>query len=142
MQADTYIPRRLDDQWKIGFWDVDVAAPILFGPVHRATCPARRSPSRCAAPASSLALDRAHQGRQAPGLRDALAVLAPAHQPADGDARHAAVAHPPHGRLSPRKEAPMDFERLNGDIKEMRRRNRGLGADRRPGRRPDLLAWW
>ena len=30
MQADTYIPRRLDDQWKIGFWDVDVAAPILF----------------------------------------------------------------------------------------------------------------
>ena len=31
MQADTYIPRRLDDQWKIGFWDVVVAAPILFG---------------------------------------------------------------------------------------------------------------
>ena len=31
MQADTYIPRRLDDQWKIGFWDVDVAAPSLFG---------------------------------------------------------------------------------------------------------------
>jgi conjugal transfer pilus assembly protein TraL len=31
MHADTYIPRRLDDQWKIGFWDVDVAAPILFG---------------------------------------------------------------------------------------------------------------
>lgn len=30
MQADTYIPRRLDDQWKIGFWDVDVAAPILL----------------------------------------------------------------------------------------------------------------
>ena len=30
MQADTYIPRRLDDQWKIGFWDVDVAAPLLF----------------------------------------------------------------------------------------------------------------
>lgn len=30
MQADTYIPRRLDDQWKIGFWDVDVATPILF----------------------------------------------------------------------------------------------------------------
>ena len=29
MQADTYIPRRLDDQWKIGFWDVDVAAPIV-----------------------------------------------------------------------------------------------------------------
>jgi conjugal transfer pilus assembly protein TraL len=29
--ADTYIPRRLDDQWKIGFWDVDVAAPTLFG---------------------------------------------------------------------------------------------------------------
>ena len=34
MQADTYIPRRLDDQWKIGFWDVDVAAPSLFGAVH------------------------------------------------------------------------------------------------------------
>mgnify|MGYP006193372271 CR=1 FL=1 len=31
MQADTYIPRRLDDPWKIGFWDVDVAAPLLFG---------------------------------------------------------------------------------------------------------------
>ena len=31
MHADTYIPRRLDDQWKIGFWDVDVAAPMLFG---------------------------------------------------------------------------------------------------------------
>lgn len=31
MQTDTYIPRRLDDQWKLGFWDVDVAAPALFG---------------------------------------------------------------------------------------------------------------
>src|SRR2546423_10381733 len=30
MQSDTYIPRRLDDQWKIGFWDIDVAAPFLF----------------------------------------------------------------------------------------------------------------
>lgn len=30
MQTDTYIPRRLDDQWKIGFWDLDVAAPVLF----------------------------------------------------------------------------------------------------------------
>jgi conjugal transfer pilus assembly protein TraL len=30
MHADTYIPRRLDDNWKIGFWDIDVAAPILF----------------------------------------------------------------------------------------------------------------
>ena len=30
MRADTYIPRRLDDPWKIGFWDVDVAAPFLF----------------------------------------------------------------------------------------------------------------
>jgi len=30
MQADTYIPRRLDDQWKIGFWDIDVAAPVLL----------------------------------------------------------------------------------------------------------------
>lgn len=30
MRADTYIPRRLDDQWKIGFWDVDVAAPVLL----------------------------------------------------------------------------------------------------------------
>lgn len=27
---DAYIPRRLDDQWKIGLWDVDVAAPVLF----------------------------------------------------------------------------------------------------------------
>ena len=30
MQADTYIPRRLDDAWKIGFWDMDVAAPVLL----------------------------------------------------------------------------------------------------------------
>jgi conjugal transfer pilus assembly protein TraL len=30
MNADTYIPRRLDDSWKIGFWDADVAAPFLF----------------------------------------------------------------------------------------------------------------
>lgn len=30
MQADTFIPRRLDDQWKIGLWDADVAAPFLF----------------------------------------------------------------------------------------------------------------
>lgn len=28
MHADTYIPRRLDDQWKVGFWDLDVAAPV------------------------------------------------------------------------------------------------------------------
>ena len=27
---DTYIPRRLDDQWKFGLWDIDVAAPVLF----------------------------------------------------------------------------------------------------------------
>lgn len=30
MQADNYIPRRIDDQWKLGFWDIDVAAPVLF----------------------------------------------------------------------------------------------------------------
>ena len=30
MQNDTYIPRRLDDYWKIGFWDIDIAAPFLF----------------------------------------------------------------------------------------------------------------
>ncbi|MDR0701489.1 MAG: type IV conjugative transfer system protein TraL [Azoarcus sp.] len=30
MHTDTYIPRRLDDNWKIGFWDVDVAAPVLL----------------------------------------------------------------------------------------------------------------
>ncbi|MRV70569.1 type IV conjugative transfer system protein TraL [Duganella sp. FT92W] len=30
MATDTYIPRRLDDQWKIGFWDMDVAMPVLF----------------------------------------------------------------------------------------------------------------
>ena len=30
MQTDTYIPRRLDDTWKIGLWDADVAAPVLF----------------------------------------------------------------------------------------------------------------
>jgi conjugal transfer pilus assembly protein TraL len=31
MRTDTYIPRRLDDQWKIGFWDIDVAAPVMLG---------------------------------------------------------------------------------------------------------------
>jgi conjugal transfer pilus assembly protein TraL len=30
MQADTYIPRRLDDQWKVGLWDFDVAFPVLL----------------------------------------------------------------------------------------------------------------
>lgn len=30
MLAKTDIPRRLDDQWKIGFWDIDVAAPTIF----------------------------------------------------------------------------------------------------------------
>lgn len=30
MQTDTFIPRRLDDTWKIGLWDADVAAPVLF----------------------------------------------------------------------------------------------------------------
>lgn len=30
MHADKYIPRRLDDQWKVGFWDLDVAAPTIF----------------------------------------------------------------------------------------------------------------
>src|ERR1700674_4377122 len=29
MQTDPFIPRRLDDQWKLGLWDVDVAAPFL-----------------------------------------------------------------------------------------------------------------
>ncbi|MGF6095755.1 type IV conjugative transfer system protein TraL [Pseudomonas sp. 18175] len=31
MDDTTYIPRRLDDPWKLGFWDVDIAAPVLFG---------------------------------------------------------------------------------------------------------------
>ena len=31
MQSDGFIPRRLDDAWKIGLWDVDVATPALFG---------------------------------------------------------------------------------------------------------------
>ncbi|THF64943.1 type IV conjugative transfer system protein TraL [Pseudothauera nasutitermitis] len=30
MRTDTYIPRRLDDNWKLGFWDIDVAAPVLL----------------------------------------------------------------------------------------------------------------
>jgi len=30
MQSDTYIPRRLDDQWKLGFRDADVAFPFVF----------------------------------------------------------------------------------------------------------------
>jgi|SRR5450830_1649966 len=31
MQANTFIPRRLDDQWKLGLWDLDVASPVLVG---------------------------------------------------------------------------------------------------------------
>lgn len=31
MKTDPFIPRRLDDQWKLGLWDVDVAAPVLAG---------------------------------------------------------------------------------------------------------------
>lgn len=30
MQSDPFIPRRLDDQWKLGLWDIDVAAPFLL----------------------------------------------------------------------------------------------------------------
>jgi conjugal transfer pilus assembly protein TraL len=32
----TYIPRRLDDQWKVGLWDMDVALPwiLTFGFVY------------------------------------------------------------------------------------------------------------
>lgn len=30
MSNYTYIPRRLDDQWKIGFWELDVVVPVLF----------------------------------------------------------------------------------------------------------------
>lgn len=30
MSLDTYIPRRLDDTWKVGLWDIDVAIPFLF----------------------------------------------------------------------------------------------------------------
>ena len=30
MNVDTFIPRRLDDMWKLGIWDVEVAAPVLF----------------------------------------------------------------------------------------------------------------
>jgi conjugal transfer pilus assembly protein TraL len=28
MQANPFIPRRLDDQWKVGLWDIDVALPF------------------------------------------------------------------------------------------------------------------
>ena len=31
MSADGYTPGRLDDQWKLGFWDIDVAMPVLTG---------------------------------------------------------------------------------------------------------------
>ena len=30
MQANPFIPRRLDDQWKVGLWDIDVAAPFAI----------------------------------------------------------------------------------------------------------------
>jgi conjugal transfer pilus assembly protein TraL len=48
MHADTYIPRRLDDQWKLGFWDVDVAAPTLFGMFMGFTSGSRMSFAVCA----------------------------------------------------------------------------------------------
>ena len=83
MHADTYIPRRLDDQWKIGFWDVDVAAPLLFGLFMGYMSGSKLSFGLCLAAGIFLTsrCHRPHQGRQAPGLRDALAVLASAHQP-------------------------------------------------------------
>lgn len=31
MKTDAFIPRRLDDQWKLGLWDMDVASPVLAG---------------------------------------------------------------------------------------------------------------
>jgi conjugal transfer pilus assembly protein TraL len=30
MHANPFIPRRLDDQWKVGLWDIDVAAPFAI----------------------------------------------------------------------------------------------------------------
>lgn len=30
MSLNTYIPRRLDDSWKVGLWDIDVAIPFAF----------------------------------------------------------------------------------------------------------------
>lgn len=30
MKSSPYIPTRLDDVWKIGLWDVDVASPVLL----------------------------------------------------------------------------------------------------------------
>lgn len=30
MEANPFIPRRLDDQWKVGLWDVDVALPFVL----------------------------------------------------------------------------------------------------------------
>ncbi|MCG2583893.1 type IV conjugative transfer system protein TraL [Massilia sp. TS11] len=30
MKTSPYIPTRLDDIWKIGLWDVDVASPVLI----------------------------------------------------------------------------------------------------------------
>jgi conjugal transfer pilus assembly protein TraL len=31
MKNSPYIPTRLDDTWKLGLWDVDVASPVLLG---------------------------------------------------------------------------------------------------------------
>ena len=74
MQAETYIPRRLDDQWKIGFWDVDVACPFLFcffvGYMSGTKIGLRHLRGARHLPQP---LGLAHQGRQAPGVRDALA---------------------------------------------------------------------
>jgi hypothetical protein len=87
MQAETYIPRRLDDQWKIGFWDVDVAIPVvicffvlrgLHGRGHL-----------------SLAVVFSRQGRQTPGVRRPLDLLVPAAESAHVHARDATVAPAP-----------------------------------------------
>ena len=83
MRSDTYIPRRLDDQWKLGFGDADVAFPFVFflflGWMSGTEVGLRALRRRRLLPQP---VDLAHQGRQAPGLRDALGVLGLAHQPA------------------------------------------------------------
>ncbi|MCK7499561.1 MAG: type IV conjugative transfer system protein TraL [Comamonadaceae bacterium] len=69
--------------WKIGFWDADVAAPVLFC-FFVGYMSGSQARLRAAAGGGDLTSSRwsePHQGRQAPGLRHPLGVLASAGQP-------------------------------------------------------------
>lgn len=72
-----------------------------------------------------LALAITDQGGQASRVRGALDLLVPAAQSADLNADDAALSPAPDGWLK-ESEPTMDFAKLNGDLKDMRQRNRRL----------------